>query len=777
ANFPRHRVAATLANTKNILRLVVPAPLLLQTAQLMTRRLGGLLGREITHLPFSRKTSTSPDVIKLYHEVHKTVLTSSGVMISLPEHLLSFKLSGLQRLSDSRIPEAIPLVNVQSWLTKKCRDVLDECDFTLAVRTQLIYPSGSMTTVDGSPHRWETVEALLKLVEGHLFGLQTAYPQSIDIIHRPNGGFPIIFFLRRDVEDALSARLVNEICTGHTTILPVRDCKNIERSAIKKFISDPKVSQTIVGRVSRLFPDQPALKKTIYLLRGLLVHRILLLTLKKRWNVQYGLHPGRDPIAVPYHAKGLPSDQAEWGHPDVAILFTCLTFYYDGLNLSQLRQALEHVSKSDNPSWEYNRWTTDSNKLPDSLKEWNTVNVDDDTQFQTIWQSLRYNVIVIDYFLNNFVFPKHAKQFKVKLQASGWDIPLSASSTTGFSGTSDTMLPLNIKQQDLPSLSHTNAEVLTYLLQPRSRQYVLAADNQGKHLGEYEFLKFLRYQGMRILIDSGAKILELDNESLAKAWLSIETDAPAIIYFGLDGRPYVQYRNNVRIPLAASPFSENPGHCLVYLDEAHTRGTDLKLSAIARGALTLGLNSTKDIIVQAAMRLRQLGTTQSVLFLAPPEVHQNILDVCGKNWADTIDSSDVIYWLLEQTCDAIESLQPLYYSQGVDFCRRSQAALDLPDFLTEHDQREDYLDILRQKEQQTLAQLYKPSARSKAISKFTPASPQLATYIKDLNMRRKNFHDNGKAVHGSALQEVEQEREANISSVLTRVSLTCVGCC
>ncbi|KAI1041411.1 hypothetical protein LB505_005621 [Fusarium chuoi] len=48
------------------------------------------------------------------------------------------------------------------------------------------------------------------------------------------------------------------------------------------------------------------------------------MTLKKRWNVEYGLHPHRDPIAVPFHAKGVPSDQSEWGHPDVAILFTCL---------------------------------------------------------------------------------------------------------------------------------------------------------------------------------------------------------------------------------------------------------------------------------------------------------------------------------------------------------------------------------------------------------------------------------------------------------------------
>jgi hypothetical protein len=36
----------------------------------------------------------------------------------------------------------------------------------------------------------------------------------------------------------------------------------------------------------------------------------------------------------------------------------------------------------------------------------------------------------------------------------------------------------------------------------------------------------------------------------------------------------------------------------VYIDEAHTRGTDLKLPVNARGAVTLGLGQTKDQTVQ-----------------------------------------------------------------------------------------------------------------------------------------------------------------------------------
>jgi hypothetical protein len=40
------------------------------------------------------------------------------------------------------------------------------------------------------------------------------------------------------------------------------------------------------------------------------------------------------------------------------------------------------------------------------------------------------------------------------------------------------------------------------------------------------------------------------------------------------------------------------------------------------------------------MRLRQLGTTQSVSFFAPPEVHQSIMDLKGEKAGD-VDSRDV----------------------------------------------------------------------------------------------------------------------------------------
>ncbi|KAK3290215.1 uncharacterized protein B0H64DRAFT_350596 [Chaetomium fimeti] len=754
-------VAAAMADKKRLVRIIVPKALLQQTAQLLQSRLGRVLNRHVGHIPFSRRTPTTGDSIRLYYEIHKRTLKAAGVMLCLPEHNLSFLLSGQQRILDNKVDEAKPMIKVQSWLRSVCRDILDESDYTLAARTQLIYPSGSQMSVDGHPHRWQVVEALLSLVDQHLYDLQRSFPQSIEVVRRQGGGFPLIYFARRDVENELLKRLAADIAKGRGRILPVGTFDNRERAAVRDFLSPStrKLKPATLDRIRNLRPDRP----------------------------QYGLRPNSDPVAVPYHAKGVPSEQSEWGHPDVAILFTCLVFYYDGIDESQLRLALARVLKSDDPSTEYDKWVQSSEDFPVSVRAWNTINIEDDAQIREIWNAVRYRVVVVDYFLNNFVFPQHAKQFRVKLQSSGWDIPLFSAQpaspsagttngstedqmskkarlrplTTGFSGTNDnrTMLPLTIQQADLPTLSHTNAEVLTYLLHGRSRRCEIITNVQGGRATERDLLFMLRGQNIRILIDAGAQILEMDNKTLARTWLDVDKRCEASLYFDSTNKPWVIDKLGRETPLLASPYADDLTQCLVYLDEAHTRGTDLKFPLDARGALTVGQGQSKDHTVQAAMRLRQLGTTQSVTFFIPPEVRQTIVDLRGKSMSESIDSHDVIRWLLDNSCDSIEQLQPLYYSQGIDFCRRTQAALDNPDYLTNPGHRAQYVSSIMQTELQTLQEMYEPKAKGSKHGNFQSSHPKMAAFAEELNTRRKGFQDTGRAVHGSALQEVEQERE------------------
>ncbi|CAG8139779.1 unnamed protein product, partial [Penicillium nalgiovense] len=772
-------IACLLADTKMLTRVIVPSALLSQTAQILQARLGGMLGKEITHVPFSRMTPTSPVHVEACRNLHEDILQGAGIILELPENLLSFRLSGLQRLSDSKISEAADMIEVQRWKDQTCRDILDECDVTLAVKTQLVYPGGSQLSLDGHPDRWEVIMTVLGLVARELPGLAREFPGSVDIVERKNAGFPVAYFLKSDVEHELVRKLVEIICDGRTWILPSHGCQPRTREILRSVISCESVESSTIKSFAAIFPDKPKVQKNVYLLRGLFSQGILLLALKKRWNVQYGLHPNRYPIAVPFHAKGVPSDQAEWGHPDVSILLTCLGFYHQGLSEGQLRQSLQAVLRSDDPAMEYDRWTQTSATLPDRLRHWNLINMDDKGQIIEIWRHLRWITTVINHYLRRFVFPAHAQQFQVKLQASGWDVPLFLNCaktepgefkgpglTTGFSGTNDNrwLLPLTMQQQDLPALLHTNAEVLTYFLDARNRQYIQAIDLDGKRMSEVGLLRCLKDNKICVLLDAGAFILEMDNQTLVRTWLQEDDQAQAAVYFGTDNKPWVQYQTGKTIPLLATPFVDNMKGCLVYLDEVHTRGTDLKLPKDARGALTLGLNQTKDHTVQAAMRLRQLGTTQSVTFVAPSEVHQSIQDICHKTVREDLDSADVITWLLDQTCASNRQLHSLYFSQGTNFCYRMQAAATFDDFLSNVDHREPYLKYLQQPEQQTLEQLYGPHLlRDDVISSQSKTNLPLVGKLRGfMDTLRKKFHprtsDKESAVL-SALEEVEQQRE------------------
>lgn len=296
-------VAAVLANGQDLLRIVVPRALLHQSAQVMHIKLGGLLDREIMHIPFSRRTKASNDLLKAFGTLHSDVKKCSGVMLCLPENILSFKLGGLQRLCDENVEQANIMIKMQQWLDRNARDVLDECDVSLAIRTQLIYPSGFQVAVDGHPLRWQSIQAVLRLLLLFVPELQHRFPHSIEVVQRPFGSLPLIYFLRRDAEEYLISRIVDAICKGQLVALPCAEIPASARGDIRNFISSSTVDSNVVPEVNGFFKEKQHMIKILCLLRGLFVHRILLSALKKRWNVQYGLHPTRDPIAVPYHVS------------------------------------------------------------------------------------------------------------------------------------------------------------------------------------------------------------------------------------------------------------------------------------------------------------------------------------------------------------------------------------------------------------------------------------------------------------------------------------------
>lgn len=290
----------------------------------------------------------------------------------------------------------------------------------------------------------------------------------------------------------------------------------------------------------------------------------------------------------------------------MTITLTCLTYYYSGLTDSQMRNSFELLQKTDDPSSEYRNWTQRANALPSALRDWNAVNLEDEQQcYGILFPALRYSKKVADFYMANIVFPREGKEFDKKLSTSGWDIPskLGSRLTTGFSGTNDNrfLLPTSISQQDLPELRHTSGKVLYYVLRPQNLRYDCAKDPNGRQLSAEGLLRYITQLDTqaRVLIDVGAQVLETRNDDVVKDWLRFADDVDAGVFFDDDDKVMVVGKGTGKVePLATSSFSGRLDRCLVYLDEVHTRGTDLKLPWDARAIVTLGPHLTKDRLVQ-----------------------------------------------------------------------------------------------------------------------------------------------------------------------------------
>ena len=172
----------------------------------------------------------------------------------------------------------------------------------------------------------------------------------------------------------------------------------------------------------------------------------------------------------------------------------------------------------------------------------------------------------------------------------------------GFSGTNDGryLLPLDITQRDPKHQFGTNAKVLAYLLQPENNHYMCTTRKKGERQTTSQFLDILVAQEpeIRVLLDVGAQMLDLQNHELAKEWLSKSPGSSAAIYFNEDDELTVLTRDGGTQLLLSSPFAQQLDQCVIYLDDAHTRGTDINFPSGFRAAVTLGPKVTKDRLAQ-----------------------------------------------------------------------------------------------------------------------------------------------------------------------------------
>ncbi|KLJ08813.1 hypothetical protein EMPG_15752 [Blastomyces silverae] len=760
-------VAAALADGSRLVRVIVAKPQSKQMFQMLVSKLGGLLDRRVYHMPFSRALQIGKQEAKTIGDLYRECMSKGGILLVQPEHILSFELMGLECLISGKASVGRSLIKTQRFFDASSRDIVDESDENFSVKFELIYTMGMQRPVEHSPDRWIHIHKVLDIVREFSTSVAKDFPRSMEVHERWPGGFPRTRILRHDAQRHMFDLVARQICKTGLSGFPIARQPGEVRQAVFKYITEPELTQDEVCQVENqgsggFWTDTT--RNTLLLLRGLIAGGVLPFAFgQKRWRVNYGLDATRQPrtkLAVPYRAKDNPTPRSEFSHPDVVIILTSLSCYYGGLEDEDLFVSFAHLLKSDQADIQYQVWVRDAPDLPLDFRQLMGINLKNRLQcLEQIFPFIRYAKSVIDYFLGHIVFPKEMKEFPHKLSASGWDIgKIKTHPTTGFSGTNDSRktLPLSVEHLDLPEQKHTNALVLEYLLRPENSVALMQPRAEASSTDAELLLAMVvnMEPKVQVILDVGAQILELGNLGVAREWLRMVPDKEkkqAVVFFDdCDEISVLDRRGHIE-PLQTSSYAKRLDLCLLFLDEAHTRGTDLKLPDYYRAAVTLGANLTKDRLVQACMRMRRLGKGQSVVFCIPEEIKTKML-AHTKPANGPIDVSDVLSWAVSETCIDMRRSIPLWAIQGQRYEHHRSLWAEAH---TKGKIKMSKAQAVRflEEESQTLDARYRPTPKASGAS----AGPVSNGRNLDLIMERCREFDSVD-LNSATLQE-EQERE------------------
>lgn len=618
-----------------------------------------MLQRRIYTLP-CRRDMNIDSFFDQIRDILEECKLERGILITLPEYRLALQLKIYDAAQKQHFESATKLLNLHNWLNANSRHILDESDAILQPNYQLIYTVGEQLKPDGGELRWTCIQAILKRVPNHMKRLfEQFHDQKIEFNHdykrdgHDMGNRPEVFtpcrLIDPEVYEHLKNKLADDFLSGELASIKFPDTTQMLRQSIREVLVNDTLSEEQLKRCLDHWDGVP--KQTIYILSGLLKFGVLQLALTKRWRVQYGRNErGTRKMAVPYKAKDVAAEMTEFGHPDVAICLTQLSYYYSGLTDVELGDIFERLKREENPAEIYEHWINKvpADLVPETIKSYSGVNLSDvDQRVNDLYPLLRWNMYVIDYWLSYAVYPREATIFANKLMCTAWDLCSDQlmHPVTGFSGTNDTqrLLPMSIRQNDLTELANTNEKVLQTLCRKENDQYQKLPSN----IRGSEILKKLAESGIPVLLDAGATMLELTNEQVAHKWLTLvpADNIDAAIYFSGDDILMAIDRKDFITEFEYSVYRERLHRCVVYLDDVHTRGTDLKFPQDTRACVTLSGGMTRDKTVQACMRMRMLGRGHQISFWASHEADIGIRKSCGKSATDAVTTKDVTEYI------------------------------------------------------------------------------------------------------------------------------------
>ncbi|TMW55348.1 hypothetical protein Poli38472_013239 [Pythium oligandrum] len=688
-------------------------PLLSETRQFMHRVLSaGVLRLPFVEQPFERKTELTRKDISRMIEAVEDIKRSGGLQVVASEHRLSLDLARLDiwrrsSSNDNRCPNNDTSTSTLSELDllldeDQYLNVFDESDAILHHKYHLVYADGNAIDLDGGSDRWLVAESLLQVITSAksnrvasvLESARHLWCTKLEYMARPGSfnGFRLSTGHSGAFTQhlkALRVALIEDLCENPP--LDLKWLRDFTDKTAYRLVTD--TSTDVEKTLLDLPPHLREFKTQILALRGFLAFGVLEHCLEKRNRVDYGLPiPGSRPklMAIPFTAADLPAERSEFCQPDVAIGLTLLAYYHAGLRDDEIRQAFEILLGLDESEkgYYYDEWFTSVCAYLEDEKRRQLKNVEDlvlsnMSQFTLLCEVYRFSMVVINFYLNQCVFPRDTRQFPKRMARSAWDL-VRGPENIGFSGTNDNhrLLPLGVSQHepDEPSLRGTNGKMLDLLLDNTIDFTVLSehttTGNEAVVLSQTikpvweSLLDSAVVNECRALIDAGALLAGVDMhraaEDLAR---QLPGDVLGVAYY--DTRKnydcwvvFDKARHQVT-PLKASPIRERD--TFVIFDEARARGSDMKLLPNMCAMLTLGPKMTKDKLMQGAGRLRQLGCNQKLKLAYTDEV-ERIVRLASRRETGSIGVSEILHWVVQSTQQQCTTGLLEWAQSGIDYC-------------------------------------------------------------------------------------------------------------
>jgi len=299
-------VAAALADTKQLSRVIVVKPQSKRMAQMLISKLGGLVNHRVYYMPFSRSIKLDAAAASRIHVMLQECLTTGGILLVQPEHILSLKLAAPECYATNKLDVGLLLMSMQDFFDSHARNIIDESDENISVRFELIYTMGMQISIEGSPDRWLMIQNVLDLVAVAASQVLQKLPQSFELHTWPTGSFTRIRILAPDAADMLIHSVACQIRDRGLEGLQLSRQSQAVREAVFTYITRFDLTDAKSDAVEGGLFWTEATKNPVLLLRGLFAGGILAFAFgSKRWRVNYGL-ASRDPptkLAVPYRRR------------------------------------------------------------------------------------------------------------------------------------------------------------------------------------------------------------------------------------------------------------------------------------------------------------------------------------------------------------------------------------------------------------------------------------------------------------------------------------------